>query len=198
MTGSLQIKGNKYYAVLNIKDEFGKTKKKWVSTQIPVKGNNKNLAKARLNEIIAQYSYLDNIFDSNILFTDYITRWIQYEQDNKTLALNTIENYKELIDVHIVPYWKPKHIKLQDVNSYMLEQFYKDKLKNGRIDGNGGLSQGTVKGFNIILSSVFNKPMKDRLVVFNPCNTVDLPKSDIRQTPLTFLKNFKDLSSNIK
>lgn len=58
MTGSLQIKGNKYYVVLNVKNEFGKPKKKCVSTGISTKGNNKRAAKEKLNQIISDYAYL--------------------------------------------------------------------------------------------------------------------------------------------
>lgn len=33
MTGSLQLKGNKYYIVLNIYDDYGKRHKKWIKTE---------------------------------------------------------------------------------------------------------------------------------------------------------------------
>lgn len=38
MTGSLQIKNDKYYIVLN-SHVNGKRKQKWVKTDLPVKGN---------------------------------------------------------------------------------------------------------------------------------------------------------------
>lgn len=37
MTGSLQEKNGKYYAVLNFKDNEGKRKQKWVSLDMDVK-----------------------------------------------------------------------------------------------------------------------------------------------------------------
>lgn len=49
MTGSLQIKGDKYYAVLNFRDSTGKRVQKWLSLNLPVKGN-KRRAEAALNE----------------------------------------------------------------------------------------------------------------------------------------------------
>ena len=36
MTGSLQIKGNIYYAVLNIPDDTGKPHPKWISLKLKV------------------------------------------------------------------------------------------------------------------------------------------------------------------
>ena len=41
ITGSLQTKKGKYYAVLNLKDEQGKRKQKWINTKYDVKGNKK-------------------------------------------------------------------------------------------------------------------------------------------------------------
>ncbi len=37
ITGSLQTKNGKYYAVLNLKDEQGKRKQKWINTKYDVK-----------------------------------------------------------------------------------------------------------------------------------------------------------------
>lgn len=48
MTGSLQIKNDKYYAVLNFKDHSGKRAQKWVSLGLPAVKGNKRLAEAKL------------------------------------------------------------------------------------------------------------------------------------------------------
>ena len=50
MTGSLQIKNNKYYIVLNTYEK-GKRKIKWISTDLPVKGN-KTKAQKLLRETL--------------------------------------------------------------------------------------------------------------------------------------------------
>ena len=54
MTGILQVKNEKYYCVLDFKDEFGKRKRKWISTGLTVKGN-KRKATEFLNKIITEY-----------------------------------------------------------------------------------------------------------------------------------------------
>ena len=56
MTGSLTVKGGKYYAVLNIY-ENGKRKPKWINSGFPEKGN-KRKAEAFLREKIAEYERL--------------------------------------------------------------------------------------------------------------------------------------------
>ena len=46
MTGSLQIKNDKFYMVLN-STENGKRKQKWISTGLPVKGNKRKAEQMR-------------------------------------------------------------------------------------------------------------------------------------------------------
>lgn len=54
MTGSLQIKKDKYFAVLNIYDQNGKRKQKWLTTGLAVKGNKKK-AEQLLREYLREY-----------------------------------------------------------------------------------------------------------------------------------------------
>ena len=53
MTGSLAVKRGKYYAVINIY-ENGKRKQKWVSSDLPEKGN-KRRAEQFLRDTLAEY-----------------------------------------------------------------------------------------------------------------------------------------------
>ena len=53
MTGSLQIKNNKFYMVLNTY-ENGKRKNKWICTDLPVKGN-KTKAQKMLRDTLRDY-----------------------------------------------------------------------------------------------------------------------------------------------
>ena len=53
VTGNLQMKNGKYYAVLNLKVD-GKRKPKWIPLGLPVRGN-KRQAEALLNRLIAEY-----------------------------------------------------------------------------------------------------------------------------------------------
>ena len=52
MTGSLQIKRDKYYAVLNMYDENHKRKQKWIDLELSSKGNNYRKANQKLNNIM--------------------------------------------------------------------------------------------------------------------------------------------------
>lgn len=74
LTGSLQIKNNTYYAVLNLK-EGEKYKQKWITTKLNVKGN-KRKAKEFLNELIVKYGAKEAKSD-DILFSEYLMQWLE-------------------------------------------------------------------------------------------------------------------------
>lgn len=70
MTGSLQIKKEKYYVVY--RDEDGK--QRWIPTGLSAKGNNKRKAQQRLREIMADAELGKTMVTSSILFTDWLKR----------------------------------------------------------------------------------------------------------------------------
>lgn len=69
MTGSLQIKNDKFYAVLNLKVD-GKRKPKWIPLGIPTRGN-KRRAEAKLNRLLEEYAREEDI-KANHSEADYI------------------------------------------------------------------------------------------------------------------------------
>ena len=80
ITGSLQKKKGLYYAVLNLYDDCGKRKPKWIPTGYTIKGNKKK-AEEKLEQFKIEYEQKSkiqlrdpNIYDKykNILFCDYM------------------------------------------------------------------------------------------------------------------------------
>ena len=54
MTGSLQLKGEKYYIVLNVYDDFGKRHKKWIKTEF-TKNSKIKEREQKLREVLTEY-----------------------------------------------------------------------------------------------------------------------------------------------
>ena len=90
MTGSLQVKGNKYYAVLNFRDSTGKRVMKWISLNLTVK-DNKRRAEAMLNELVAAYQGYEAIEPMNLLFSQHIAQWLEANRPN--IAQTTYDQY---------------------------------------------------------------------------------------------------------
>ena len=89
MTGSLQIKNGKYYAVLNLKDENGKRKVKWINTNYDIKGN-KRKAEQFLQRQLIKFEN-DETIQKDILFCDYMLMCTEGSGELARLIQNTLD-----------------------------------------------------------------------------------------------------------
>lgn len=117
MTGSLQVKNDKFYAVLNFKDASGKRVQKWISLNLSVKGN-KRKAEAALNELLSQYQGLDSIEPINTLLAQHIAKWI--EHDRPHITVTTYNQYVNMLNNHIAPYFNPRGITIAGSATVMI------------------------------------------------------------------------------
>ncbi|NLA72378.1 MAG: site-specific integrase [Clostridiales bacterium] len=195
MTGSVQQKNGKYYAVLNLYDEKGKRKQKWIATGYPIKGNKKRAEKFlrdKLSEFKSLKDSTDNLSDFDVnaeaderqcevkecdkSFTDCIIEWL----DMSELRVDpvTYQGYKSAVDRHILPFFEKKNLRLIDVKRKDIQDFINEKHKNGRLDGKGGLSAKSIKIFKTMLNSALREAVKDEYIVRNPCEFVVLPQQN--------------------
>ena len=105
MTGSLQIKNNKYYIVLNTY-ENGKRKIKWINTDLPVKGN-KTRAQKLLREALEEYEQAEEL-RANLPFVDAIKMWYTDKAEDFEHPIDevTTQGYENLMRNHIFPYFE--------------------------------------------------------------------------------------------
>ena len=75
MTGSLQIKKDKFYMVLNL-TQNGKRRQKWISTGYTVKGNKKK-AEQMLRETLREYEVKEQFKYSDMFFSDAVKLWLK-------------------------------------------------------------------------------------------------------------------------
>ena len=202
VTGSVQPKDGKLYAVINLY-ENGERKPRWIDTGVKIPANKKNLHKAEESaKNICKEMCLDwqkKIYapEDVKLFSDFLIEWLELK--NMQLDSITYESYKEIIDRHIYPYFKEKDLKVKDVTTDVLQEFVNFKNTKGRLDGKGGLSAKTIREFMNIIKQSCNFAVKKELLATNPCSDVVLPKKIKIQTNWfdaetinTFLDKIKD------
>ncbi len=185
MTGSIVEKttkaGTSYlYIRLNYKDARTKGwKQKWIPTGLISRGNKKQ-AKAMLPGILGQYAYLEYqeedinpAIDRNILLTDYMDLWIHNKK--KELETSTYEGYVYRV-THIKEYFKAKNLKVCEVSSRVIDQYFQYELAHGKVNKKTGcrepLSIRTVRSRRSILVAIFNQAMIDGLISQNPVSPV--------------------------
>ena len=163
MTGSLQIKKEKYYVVY--RDEDGK--QHWVPTGISSKGNNKRKAQQRLREIMADAELGKTMATGSILFTEWIKRWM--EQKKNDVRENTYECYLLYLNKHILPYFEPKKLTLSKLTAQHLQGYFNTKFKEGQ-------SANSLRKHNAIINGALLEAYKKDIIPNNPADKLTLPK----------------------
>jgi len=171
MTGSIQTKKDRknYYAVLNVYDEHGKRKLKWIDTGISKSGNNKRLANKRLCEIIAEYDNNDVDVTKDAYFAEFMEQWL--ETLKHSIASTTYSSYGYTLSLHILPYFKAKRLKVKDVTPAVIQKYVNDKLK-------GGLSPNTVRKHLANISKCLDSAVKQNIIAYNPVKRIEMPKKE--------------------
>lgn len=176
MTGSLQVKNGKYYAVLNLYVN-GKRKQKWINSNLPVKGN-KTRAEKFLRDQIALYEKQEHLLSCNVLFSDYIRYWLTVVKSRVNDV--TYQGYEILATAHILPYFEQKGITIPEATTDVLQAYFDEKAQNGRRDGKGGLSARSLKLHLNIIQQTLDEAEKNRYILANPCRWVELPSMERR------------------
>ncbi len=176
MTGSLQVKKGFFFVVVNLYDDEGKRKPKWVSTGISALPGNKREAEKKMREILSIYEKGKVVAYEGRLFSDCIADWIV--EIKPSVEQITWESYTSYATNHLIPYFSEAKIKLSTLTPKHLENYYKYKLENGRIRGTGGLSANSIKKHAVVIHGVLRDALKKNLIPYNPAERASLPKCD--------------------
>lgn len=84
-------------------------------------------------------------------FNKVVDTWFVLQKEQ--VKESTYATYNNHIEKHIKPYFKNEYI---NKITHHIQEFINNKLKNGRLDGNGGLSPKTVKELISIIKLVIN------------------------------------------
>lgn len=187
VTGSLQTKRGKYYAVLNLYDHTGKRKQKWISTGYEIRGN-KKAAKAFLDELLVAYNKKQQAAlkviskmkhpeqfikeQSRIMALPlflYIEEWI--EHSSVKLQPTTIDGYRQLCYGRIRTFFESRGTTVYDLTGEDLNEFYAYLARQGL----KGASQQRYHG---LIHSAYSFLMKHQYIDSNPCDLADRPKAE--------------------
>ena len=176
VTGSLQIKKNIYYAVLNYRDEKNIRKQKWISTQIKSIKGNKKLVERELETLrlkletelnLTKKEILDNRGD--ILFSDFMLEWL--EMVKPTMEYTTYAGYKRVVEGRVKKYFSKLGVSLNNLKPYYIQDFYNELLKEG-------LKGASVRRYHANIRKALQYAVKIEIIPSNPADKVDVPKTE--------------------
>ena len=187
ITGSLQVKNGIYQAVLNLTDENGKKKQKWISTKIKTSEHRKREAQKLLNELIEEYSNKPSLAaikeaektDDNkkgYNFVEYIKNWVVSAE--YTYDTITYQGYKNAAERHIIPYFEKHYpdLKIEEVTGMIVQGFSDYLSSQGNLKTGGALSGKSVRNYLTVLSQVFDDAMRKQILDNNGKNPVSMVK----------------------
>ena len=172
ITGSLQKKKGLYYYVMNLYDDYGKRKPKWIPTGYTIKGNKKK-AEEKLEQFKIEYEQKSkiqlrdpNIYDKykNILFCDYMLEWL--EKQKGKVEQTTYIGYEQVIKGRLYKYFKAKKIKLVDLKPKHIQDFF-DLLFSE------GLSGNTIKHYRANISKALKSAVITEIIDSNPATKLE-------------------------
>jgi len=171
MTATLQTKKDRpyYYVLLRYLDEMtGKERQKWIKTDILVKGNNKRKAEKRRDEVLAEFNNQKVDIGKDIFFTDFMKSWL--ENLKHSIAPTTFDDYNLILQVHILPYFEPKKLKVKDLTPAHIQQYINFKMQS--------ISPNTIIKHMRNISKCLDSAVRQNIIAFNPTKRIDMPKKN--------------------
>lgn len=168
IAGHLTTKNGYWYLILQIRDEHGQPKSKWIATHMKVNGN-KRKVEAMLLETRRQYTSLSDMRKRtrDTLLSDYLLAWVTTCKSK--VAVSTYAGYKNCIDRQIAPYFEQKRIKLLDLKPGDLLDYYDTLYAKG-------LSGNTVLHYHTLLRKALEEAHLRELIPSNPADNIPRPR----------------------
>lgn len=175
VAGHLQEKNGMFYVVLNYRDENGKRKTPWISTNLPVKGNKKRaenfMMDVRRNFIppnVQRIEEREAMQKGDILFTDFLLKWLRVAKS--TVKLTTYASYEMMATRIIIPYFETLNIKLKELTTEDIQEFYSAQLER--------VSANTVIHYHAVIHRALKYAVKIKTIQSNPAVNVERPRKE--------------------
>lgn len=175
VAGHLQEKNGMFYVVLNYRDENGKRKTPWISTNLPVKGNKKRaenfMMDVRRNFVppnVQRIEEREAMQKGDILFTDFLLKWLRVAKS--TVKLTTYASYEMMATRIIIPYFETLNIKLKELTTEDIQEFYNAQLER--------VSANTVIHYHAVIHRALKYAVKIKTIQSNPAVNVERPRKE--------------------
>ena len=175
VAGHLQEKNGMFYVVLNYRDENGKRKTPWISTNLPVKGNKKRAENFMMDvhrnfvpPNVQRIEEREAMQKGDILFTDFLLKWLRVAKS--TVKLTTYASYEMMATRIIIPYFETLNIKLKELTTEDIQEFYSAQLER--------VSANTVIHYHAVIHRALKYAVKIKTIQSNPAVNIERPRKE--------------------
>lgn len=176
----------RWRGVVTLPSADGKVKKKYFY------GKTKKEVSEKVNALLAEIQNKTYIEPCKTTLYNWLCTWLETYCKNN-IRPTTYVNYETYIHRHIKD--SIGGIKLCDLSTITIQQFYNDKLKNGKLSGVGGLSPKTMKNLHNMLHKALNQTVFLNMLAKNPSDFVTIPKNVKKEMKFFTVEEQKKLQS---
>ena len=170
IAGHLEEKKGFLYMVLNLYDEQGKRKHKWVATHLPVKGNKKQ-AEEMLLALRQEYTAKQAMAGRSraVFFDAFLLSCLESRRGK--VEPTTFSSYQNQIRKCICPYFQERAIPLSQLKAQDIQDFYNVQYAKG-ISGN------TVLHYHVLIRKALADAVDRELIPLNPTDRMERPRKE--------------------
>lgn len=120
-----------------------------------------------------------------ITFRDYVENvWLPSRQ----VEVSTLAGYRSYLDKHFLPFFGERAL------AEILPSLVQDWVTAAT---GSGLSPTSVRKYHVMLHSVFKRAVRDRIIMTNPCESIELPKVPPRKARILTPEEYDRLVAEI-
>ena len=153
--------------VVTLYTSEGKQKKKFFY------GRTKREVTEKVNQTLNDLRTNTYIEPCKVTLYEWLCTWLDNYCRNQIRA-TTLINYETYVERHIKP--TIGGIKLCDLSTLILQQFYNERLKSGNLLREGGLSPKTLRNIHNMLHKALDQAVALDMIAKNPTEFTSLPK----------------------
>jgi len=131
----------------------------------------------KMQKVLVEFKTGNYIEPTALTIGQWLDDWHQGRKPH--ISENTHELLGTMIRCHLNPVLGA--IRLKDLRTRDIQKLLNEKFSSGRVDGRGGLSPRTVKHIHSALNGALRQAVKERLLLHNPCEGVELPRKVNRE-----------------
>lgn len=168
MRGSVMKRGSTWTYVLYLgRDASGKKQQKWVGGH-----RTKKEAEDALVEALERMRTGMWVDPGVTTLGEYLTEWLAAMESN--VVDTTFRAYEQSMRNWVVP--RLGSVRLAEVTPMHLRSLQTELLRDGRVDGKGGLAPRSVAACRRVLSQALKDAVRWGLLIRNPMDAVDPPR----------------------
>ena len=158
-------------------------------------GKTKREVTDKVNQVLSELRSNTYIEPSKVTLYEWLCTWLEHYCRNQVRE-TTFINYETFVERHIQP--TIGNLKLCDLNTMIMQQFYNERMKNGNLVTGGGLSPKTLRNLHNMLHKALDQAVALDMIAKNPTQFTNIPRGYKQERRFFTVEEQQKLQSCLK